>query len=178
MNKKLVLTAAAALLAICMTGCSFTSTVTRTETVTDADGKTTTHITTTTNDNGTVTTSETVEVEKSAGAQDERITATLAFENATGLDIQSLYFTSAKSEDWGKDSFANDEPLRDGYTRTYPDSFRYSASNMLWDMKLEDSEGISYDFRGLDVSKAADPQNITIVMTYDAETNSYYANVA
>lgn len=181
--KKIVLTAVAAILALAMAGCSFS--VTRTETVTDANGNTTTRTSTTTNDNGKVTTSETVEVVEAATAeevqaaeaQDENIVATIAFENNSGVLIYGLYFSSALNDNWGDNILEGRDPLSDGYTATCRDALTYSADNMMWDLRIADSDGNTADFRGLDMSRAADPQNITIEMNYDAEQNSYFAVV-
>lgn len=144
------------ILALAMAGCSFTSTVTRTEAIT----------------------SETVEVvEATEATEAELIVADLAFDNTTGVKIYGLYFSYAQNDKWGENLFANDEPLDDGYTRTLKSGLTYSADYMLWDMRIEDSEGATVDFRGLDLSQAADPHNITIVMTYNAEDSTYSASV-
>lgn len=181
--KKIVLSAVAAILALAMTGCSFTSTVTKTETVTDANGNTTIRTSTTTNDNGNITTSETVEVveateaTEATEAQSELTVATLAFDNRTGLSISGLYFSNATDENWGANIFDGDEPLKDGYTVTFTDRFRYNADNTLWDMMIETTEGRSIEFKGLNMTMAADPNYITILMTYDAEANTFSARV-
>lgn len=181
--KKIVLSAVAAILALAMTGCSFTSTVTKTETVTDANGNTTIRTSTTTNDNGNITTSETVEVveateaTEATEAQSELTVATLAFDNRTGLSISGLYFSNATDENWGADIFEGSDPLNDGYTITFTDRFRYNADNTLWDMKIETTEGRAIEFKGLNMTMAADPNYITILMTYDAEANTFSARV-
>ena len=173
--KKIVLTVAAVVLALAMTGCSFT--VTKTETSTDANGKTTTHTSTTTNQNGKITTSETVEVIEATEAQPEKIVATIAFDNRTGLTLSGLYLSSANDDNWGANILEGSDPLEDGYTITITDGLTYAPNNPVCDLKLEDPDGRSVDFRGLDISLAADSHNITIVMTYDAETDTYHARV-
>lgn len=91
--------------------------------------------------------------------------ATIAFRNDSGMDIYALYFAAASAGDWGGNAVKEGEPLQDGYTTTFEDALTYSEENLLWDMLIEDADGNEYRFNGLDVSEAADPEFITVVIT-------------
>lgn len=176
MKKKIAAIVMAVVMVFALMGCSVSKTVTKTETVTDANGKTTTTTTITTNQNGTKTESTTVE-ESVEETESNRTVATLAFENNTEVDIYKLKFTSTKSDDWGDNVLGDNAPLENGETITFHDAFTYSADDTLWDLKLVDQNDESLEFSELDVSLAADPENITIVLTYNAADNTYSATV-
>ena len=172
-----------AVAAFSVMGCSVEKTVTKTETHTDADGNTTTTTTTkTTDNNGTTTTTETTDettdAETDVAEDDEYIVATIAFENETEVDIYELYFSVGSNDQWGDEILGEDAPLADGEIITCPDALTYSPENGLyWDLLAADSEGATIEFEGLNLSDAADSENITIVLEYDAENESYTASV-
>lgn len=177
MTKKVLAFVMAAVMVFALMGCTFTKTVTRTETVTDTNGKTTTTTTVTSTQNGKQTETTTVEQSDKAAAKDDAIVATMAFENQTGVSIYTLKFSSTQSDDWGEDILGEFAPLEDGETITFNDSFTYHADNVLWDLKAADENDNAIEFRELDLSKVADPQNIAIVLTYDAESDTFSATV-
>ena len=170
-----------AVAAFSVMGCSVEKTVTKTETHTDADGNTTTTTTTkTTDNNGTTTTetTETTDAETDVAEDSEYIVATIAFENETGVDIYELYFSVGSNDQWGDEILGEDAPLADGEIITCPDALTYSPeTGLYWDLLAADSEGASIEFEGLDLSNAADSENITIVLEYDAENEDYTASV-
>ena len=166
-----------AVAAFSVMGCSVEKTVTKTETHTDADGNTTTTTTTKTTDNNGTTTTETTET-TDAAEDSEYIVATIAFENETGVDIYELYFSVGSNDQWGDEILGEDAPLADGEKITCPDALTYSPeTGLYWDLLAADSEGASIEFEGLNLSDAADSENITIVLEYDAENEDYTASV-
>ena len=166
-----------AVAAFSVMGCSVEKTVTKTETHTDADGNTTTTTTTKTTDNNGTTTTETTET-TDAAEDSEYIVATIAFENETGVDIYELYFSVGSNDQWGDEILGEDAPLADGEIITCPDALTYSPeTGLYWDLLAADSEGASIEFEGLNLSDAADSENITIVLEYDAENEDYTASV-
>lgn len=177
MKKKIVSAVMVVVMMFALMGCSVSKTVTKTETVTDANGKTTTTTTITTNQNGEKTETTTVEESAEAEAEDNRTVATLAFENGTGVDIYTLKFTSSMSDDWGDNVLGDNAPLADGETITFNNAFTYGADNVLWDLKIADENDHAIEFKELDVSQAADPEDITIVLSYDATEDAYTATV-
>lgn len=183
-KKKILMAAAAVILALALVGChvSASTTTTTTESHTDANGTTTTTTTTTTFENGKAnenTTTVVEEAETEDEAEDEIVhtVATIAFRNDSGMDIYALYFAAASAEDWGGNAVKEGEPLQDGYTTTFEDALTYSEENLLWDMLIEDADGNEYRFNGLDVSEAADPEFITVVITCAPEKDSYTAYI-
>lgn len=177
MKKKVFAFVMAAVMVFALMGCTFTKTVTRTETVTDANGNTTTTSTVTSTQNGKQTETTTVEQSTEAAAEDDAIVATLAFDNQTGVSIYTMKFSGAQSDDWGEDILGEFAPLEDGETIAFHDKFVYHADNVLWDLKIADENDNAIEFRGMDLSVAADPQNISIVLTYDAESDGFIATV-
>ena len=159
---------AALLAAVCLmgalTGCTTTKSETTTTTTTDANGNTTTTTTTTSTENGNTTESTVTSY-----------VATLAISNDTGVDIYGMYFSSNQSEEWGDSIINSEEPLEDGYTITYHNAFTYDSDDLVWDLMVEDADGNSITFEGLDMSYAADPQNITISLY--VEDDGYTASV-
>lgn len=164
MKKRIVLTLIVAVLVFALMGCNVSSTSTTTETVTDANGNTTTTTTTTSTQNGQTTTTTTVE----EGNVNDQIVATIAFQNDTTVDIYSLKFTSVKSDDWGEELLSEDNiPLEDGSTITYENAFKYTEDDVIWDLKIADENGNPLEFREIDITEAADPTSITIILAYD-----------
>lgn len=183
MRNKIVATLVAAVVAVSVMGCGVTTTTTYTETTTDADGNTTT-TTTTTKDGETTTETTTETAEEVAEEATEEATeevestvATIAFDNQTDFDFAELYFSSAASDNWGDNILGSDAPLAVGETITYNDCFTYSADNTVWDIQIVDTEGNSVDFTGADMLAASDPEDIYILFTYDADTQSYSASI-
>lgn len=170
MKKKILALVMAAVLVLSMAACTVntSSTSTHTETVTDANGNTTTTTTTTTTENGQTETTTTVE---ETSADDAQTVADLTFDNDTGFDIAELYFTVAGDEDWGVNILeaSGTGTLADTYYVTLEQAFTYSAGNVLWDMMIVDGDGEYCDFRDIDISVAADPQNITLTMIHNAD---------
>lgn len=176
MKKKTVLAAFAVILVLALAACSFSSTTTKTETVTDASGKTTTTTSITSNNNGQISVTESVE-EVEPTEENKQIVANIAFDNGTGVDIYAMYFSSALDDNWGPNIFADVDPLMDGYQRSYKEAFRYTPDDLLWDIKVADSEGYTVEFKGLNMANAADPENIVILLTHNEEDNTYIAYV-
>ncbi len=163
-----------------LTGCTFHKE--ETNTVTDANGNTTT-TTTVTDENGTTTTTTTTlageeeeEVaEPEETEEDNRIVATIVFENSCGIDFAELHFASSKGDDWGDDILGSNAPLRDGEVITYEDAFTYSTDDTSWDIMVYDEEGTSIEFKGIDMVNAADANNIKI--TFIAEGDGVSATI-
>lgn len=176
MKKKIFAAVLAAVMIFALMGCSTSTTVTKTETVTDASGKTTTTQTVTTTQNGTKTETTTVE-ESVEEPDDDKTVATLAFKNVSGVDIYTMKFTSSLSDDWGEDILGEDAPLENNQIITYENKFTYHPDNLLWDLKIADKDDEVLEFRELDISQAADPEYITIVLTYDEAEQAYSATV-
>ena len=175
MNKKIIMTLIAAVAVFSLAGCGITSTVTKTESYTDADGNTTTTTTTTTTDKSGTTT----DTEVTTTAEDEEfIVATVAFANAAGFDIEELYFAPGSNDEWGPEILGEDAPLADGEVLTCTDALTYSTVNGLyWDLLAVDAEGGTVEFESLDMSAADNPEDITITLEYDEEAESYTATV-
>lgn len=173
MKKRIVFFAMAVIMIVALMGCSVNKTVTRTETVTDANGNTTTTTTVTSNGNTTTTTVE----ETAAEPESEKTVATLVIANETGVDLYTLKFSSVLDDDWGVNLLDDAAPLEDGQALTFEDGFTYSANNTVWDMKIGDENDAVLEFRELDMTQAADPTNITIVLTYDEAAEDYTATV-
>lgn len=168
MNKKIVLAVIAVVTALAMTGCTFTSTTTRTETHTDANGKTTTTTSTVTNQNGKITESSSTVVEEPT--QDNAHVATVAVANQTGLTISGLYFVSEKEDSWGDELMGEYAPLEADETITFHNRFRYTDDDASWALAIV-IDGNSVEFRELNLTKAANAEDIKLVLTYDAETS-------
>lgn len=177
MKKRILSIVLVALMVLSLAACgvSYTSTSTTTETHTDANGNTTTTTTTTTNDNGKTETTTTVE-ETTA---DSKIVADLTFSNDAGFDLTGLYFSSSDDDTWSENILeaSGYGTLEDGYYVTFEKSFTYSADSVLWDMKIEDADGNYVQFEDIDISVGADPENITLAITYDAVEDSYTVTV-
>lgn len=124
-------------------------------------------------------TSSLIEEEAAAEEQEENseIVATIAYQNETGVQIHGLYISSALSDSWGENIFEGIGPLEDATKRTYENAFRYTADDLIWDIKIADVNGNALEFKGLNMANAADPQNILIMLTVDAEENTYTASV-
>lgn len=180
MKKSIVATVVAvtAIAASTMMGCgvSFSSTVTKSETVTDADGNTTTTTTTTVKDsNGRRSETQTTSYE--ADSDDEYTVATLSFENNSGIDFAEMYLAQPEAENWGNEILGEDAPLVDGEIITFNDRFSYNEDCSFWDLCVVDEDGESIEFDGLNVSEADDAEDIVIVITYDAEADAFTACV-
>lgn len=175
MKKKLFLTAVAVIMAFALMGCSVSSTVTKTESHTDANGNTTTTTTTTTTQNGSKTESSSTVVEEAP--KPEQTVATIAFRNDCEVDIYGMFFSSAQSEDWGEDILGDNAPLENGETITYHDTFRYTPDDLLWDLVIADANGETLEFDGLNLANAENPVEIRIVLSYDAEGQTFTATV-
>lgn len=175
MKKKFFQIAVIVILTLALTGCnvSVSTTTTSTQSHTDAYGNTTTTTTTKTTENGKSTeTTETVVEE----AEVEHIVASISFSNETGADICELYFASAQDSEWSGNAFG-EEPLADGFTRTFEDALTYSEDNMLWDMMIVNAEEQEITFNNLNLAEAADAEDITVLIVYDASTEDYTAYV-
>jgi len=176
--KRLALLVATALVALSITGCTTTKTVS----TTDANGNTTT-TTTVSDKSGETTTTEvtdaagdTVSTETSNSEESEFITATIEFDNLTGADIQEIYFSANDETEWGEDILGENAPLANGEALTITDGFNYNESCLVWDMRAVDVEGTAIDFTGLDMSYAADSYSIIISLEY-SEEDGYVAIV-
>ena len=172
----LILVAVAAFSVI---GCSVEKTVTTTETHTDADGNTTTTTTTkTTDNNGTTTTTETTEGTaegfEDAVAVFENVP--LEFSNEMGWDVAELSLKMSSSTDWSDNFLGDDMILPDGETATGINVTYDEIDNMI-DIHVADSEGESIEFNGLELPVENNDQ-ITIVLEYDADSDSYDAYIA
>lgn len=161
-------------------GCGITTTTTYTETVTDEYGNTTSTTTTTVKDeNGTSTTVvETSDADEMT--EEEEITSTLAsihFDNETQFDMNEIYFASTLSDEWGNNILGDDDPLCDGEVLSFNNGFTYSSNNTQWDLKAVDAEGAEIEFSGLELANAENPEDITICVEYNADSDSYTAYV-
>ena len=171
MKKRVMLTLATVVAAVSLVGCGITTTSTYTETVTDANGNTTTTTTTTTNGETKTETTET------SAADPEVTIASIAFENQSDFDFAELYFSSNDSDEWGDEILGSDAPLAVGEVLTFNDCFQYSADDTVWDIKAVDVDGSYVEFEGADMLLAADPTNINILFTVEAEGQTYSVTV-
>ena len=154
-----------------LAGC--TTTTTTTNTTTDENGNTTTTTeTTTTDENGNTTTETTTET--SSDSDVETITADFAVNNETGIDIYAMYIVTSDAETWGDSLVDSDDPFLDGEVLT--GSFNYDENNLIWDLRIEDEDGDSVEFNGIDFSYADDPENITITL-YVNDEGGYSATI-
>ena len=174
MVKALALATATVMMVGLMTGCTVTKTSTSTTTTTDADGNTTTTTTTSSSENGKTTTETTTET--TSASDSESTVASLAISNETGADLYEMYFSLNESDSWGENILDDDDPLLNGYTITYTDALTYNENGLIWDLKAADQEGNSIEFEGLDLSFAADPENITILLSLE-DDGTYSAEV-
>lgn len=173
MKKKILSVVIVAALVLTMAACgvNVTSTSTTTETHTDANGNTTTTTTTTTTENGKTETTTTVE---ESSAENAQTVADVTFQNDTDFDIAELYFTGANEDNWGVNIIeAADLGKLEADTHvTFEQAFKYTMDDVLWDMKVVDENGDYLQFEEIDISAAADPENITIIIC-NAEGDSY-----
>ena len=178
MKKKILSVAVIAALVLTMAACGVTttSTTTHTETHTDANGNTTTTTTTTSTQNGKTETTTTVE---ETPAEKVQTVADITFQNDTGFDIVELYFSSSDDENWSVDILEATDygTLSDGSYVTFEKKFKYTAGHNLWDMKIVDENGDYVVFDDMDISVAADPENITFIMAYNSDSDSYSVTV-
>ena len=179
MAKKVAAIVLAAVAAFSVMGCTVEKTVTKTETHTDADGNTTTTTTTkTTDNNGTTTTTETTE-----GTSEEVEDAVAVFENVPiefanemGWDVAELCLKMSSSTEWSDNFLGEDMYIDDGETATGINVTYDEIDNMI-DIHVADSEGASIEFNGLELPVENNDQ-ITIVLEYDADSDSYDAYIA
>lgn len=174
MKKRFACIVLAAVMVLSLMGCTVTKTETRTEVVTDASGKTTTTTTTITNENGKVT--EKTETLEEDPTEQGPIVATITFVNETGEDIYGLYFTSAKSDSWGGNALG-DDIMEDGDFVRFDNALTYTLDEALWDLKTVDKDGNTLEFNDLDMTLAADPTNIGILLTSDPEAGTYSVTI-
>ena len=146
-----------------MTGCSATSTVTKTETTTytDADGHTVTE------------TKETVNGQETSSVQYENIP--IAIENNLGGDIAELYLKMTDTDDWsdnflGEDYYIDDNTTAEGINVSYT-----SEANKI-DVSVYDEEGHNLEFDGVELP-ANNGEEMTLILEYDAEAGDYCAYV-
>lgn len=178
MNKniltKVIPTSLVVAAAFSLMGCTVTKTQTYTETHTDANGNTTTYSSTTVSDeNGTVTTESYSSSEDEA--EPEYTVATLHIDNESGWNFTEMYFTTADATEWGPEILGDDAPLADGEVITYPDALQYvdGEDGAYWSLLAvcEDGDQLSYDT--IDIREASNPEDITIVIGYDAAADLY-----
>ncbi|MCF0121547.1 MAG: hypothetical protein HUJ65_07905 [Oscillospiraceae bacterium] len=160
-------------LVFALTGCSFSysTSKTETETKTDANGNTTTTTTTTVSENGKTTTTTSTEDEP------EYITATISFANLAEFDIAELYFAHSDDEDRGDNLLDENVPLGNGEKITFDGALTYTPDAPYWDLAICDGDGASVEFEGLDLTDAEDEENITVMIEYDSDDDSYTASV-
>lgn len=173
-KKRLVVSALVMALVLSITGCTKTTTMT----YTDADGNSTT-TTETTNKGGTTKVTENTDADGNVVSheQDGYVTASIRFENYTGIDLYGIYITADYVDNWGENILKNeDEPLASGEFISWNDAFTYSENDLIWDVRIVDGEGEEIDFTGLDVSNAEDKYNIVFTFEY-SEAEGYTASV-
>ena len=179
MNKniltKVIPTSLVVAAAFSLMGCTVTKTQTYTETHTDANGNTTTYSSTTVSDeNGTTTTTESYSSSEDE-AEPEYTVATLHIDNESGWNFTEMYFTTADATEWGPEILGDDAPLADGEVITYPDALQYvdGEDGAYWSLLAvcEDGDQLSYDT--IDIREASNPEDITIVIGYDAASDLY-----
>jgi len=71
-------------------------------------------------------------------------------ENRTGINIHSIFMSSHDSDEWG-DDLMEDDILRDGEDLDL--EFHPKAGARLWDLRIEDKDGDSVEWEGIDPSK-------------------------
>lgn len=174
MRKKILAFTMVVTMVVGLMGCTKTKTVS----YTDENGNTTT-TTTTTDKDGTSTVTENTDADGNITSHEEDgyTTASLKFVNLLGVDIYELYVVPDYSDDWGKNIIGGeDEPLANGKYIAWNDAFTYSENDLIWDILVVDGNGEEIDFRGIDVSKAEDKNNIEFIFEYSNE-NGYTASV-
>ena len=201
-RKTIAIALASALLLAALTACHLNVTATNTDTHTDANGNTTTTTTVTTNGKTTTTTTtetaastaseettaeesteaaeettaEETEEETEAETEAELIEADMLFENNSGVDIYELYFAESSADNWGDELLGGAAPMVDG--ESLNGTFRYHADSTLWDLRFVDADGNEIIFEQLDFSLAEDPEDVTISITADPESDGYLATIA
>lgn len=70
--------------------------------------------------------------------------------NDTGVEINELYVSPTKSDDWGEDILGKDV-LADGETATI--NFPHDEGSCLWDFSVADPEEASVEWTGIDLCK-------------------------
>lgn len=90
--------------------------------------------------------------------------------NATGYDIYYVYISYSSDDDWGGDWLGNDI-LADGETWVF-DLDDYAWETELFDIMLEDEDGDTYTFMGVDAEDYGDPalnENVFTVTLSDLD---------
>ena len=77
-----------------------------------------------------------------------------ALHNKTGVAIVNIYVGPAPQEEWGDDTLGDVEVLGNGESAEI--SFSPKADEDLWDVKVVDKDGNSYEWIGLDLSDITD----------------------
>lgn len=86
--------------------------------------------------------------------------------NATGVEIYELYVSGGANGEWGDDLLGD---------VTFPDAtsidlvLYVDSANLLWDMSAIDSEGVSVDFYGIDITEMP-ADGFAIDLTFDGTT--------
>jgi hypothetical protein len=74
--------------------------------------------------------------------------------NDTGYDIYFVYISYSSEDDWGSD-WMGDDIMADGETVVF-DMSDYSWDTDLFDIQLEDEDGDTYTFVGMDAEDYGD----------------------
>lgn len=107
----------------------------------------------------------------------QRTSASIAFVNETGADFYQIYFASSASDQWGEEWLGDTAPLEDGYTLTVSGRLKYTADDTSWDLLICDAEGNTLQWDCLDLTYASNPKEIVIDLYYNADRDTYVANV-
>jgi hypothetical protein len=90
--------------------------------------------------------------------------------NETGYDISFIYISYTASDDWGGD-WLGEDILADGETVVF-DMSDYNWDTELFDIQLEDVDGDTYTFIGMDAEDYSDPslnENVFTVTLSDLD---------
>ncbi|NBO64787.1 MAG: hypothetical protein EBU88_08080 [Acidobacteria bacterium] len=71
-------------------------------------------------------------------------------ENRTGINIHAIFISSHDADEWGEDVM-EDDILRDG--EDIDIEFHPRAGARLWDLRIEDKDGDSVEWEGIDPTK-------------------------
>ena len=74
----------------------------------------------------------------------------VSVKNSTGVEFAGLYLSGASLEEWG-DNLIDGSPLPDGETKELV--LYVDANNLQWDLLVEDHEGATITWSGVDITE-------------------------
>ena len=89
-------------------------------------------------------------VETEAVTEGEAIEVPIVVVNGTGVDINALYMSSSDTDEWSEDLLGENYMPHATYLELY---LPIDETNLSWDLSVEDSEGNSLDWYGIDISE-------------------------